>query len=72
MNAKIAFAEEALNRVPTNPTTEYEFKLRNQISRDLEGLNKVKARSEARSTLLSSRIKFIEDTCNNNNNNNNN
>jgi hypothetical protein len=71
MNAKIAFAEEALNKVPAIPTTEYEFRLRNQILRDLEGLNRVKVRSEARSTLLSSRIKFIEDTCSNNNNNNN-
>jgi hypothetical protein len=71
VNAKIGFAQEALNKVPAIPTTEYEFKLRNQILKDLEGLNKVKIRSEARSTLLSSRIKFIEDTCNNNNNNNN-
>jgi len=72
MNSKIAFAQETLNKVPTIPTTEYEFKLRNQILRDLEGLNRVKVRSEARSTLLEARIKFIEDICNYNNNNNNN
>ena len=66
MNGKIAFAEQALSKIPTIPTTEHEFKLRNQILRDLEGLNKVKARSEARATLLGSRIQFIQDTVNNN------
>jgi hypothetical protein len=71
MSGKIAFAQEALGKVPTIPTTEYEFKLRNQISRDLDGLNRVKVRSEARATLLNSRILFIEAQIKNNNNNNN-
>lgn len=66
MNGKIAFAQEALSKIPTIPTTEYEFKLRNKILRDLEDLNKIKAQSEARATLLSSRIEFIEYTVNNN------
>jgi hypothetical protein len=66
MNGKIAFAQEALSKIPTTPTTENEFRLRNQILRDLEALNKVKARSEASATLLSSRILFIENTVNNN------
>jgi hypothetical protein len=70
MSGKIAFAQEALGKVPTIPTTEYEFKLRNQISRDLDGLNRVKVRSEARATLLNSRILFIEAQIKNNNNNN--
>jgi len=46
--------------VPTIPTTEHEFKLRNQILRDLDGLNKAKIRAEARATLLNSRIEFIQ------------
>jgi len=70
INGKIAFAQEAFNKVPTIPTTEYEFKLRNQIIRDLEALNRDKVRSEARATLLNSRIQFIEAQMNNNNNNN--
>jgi hypothetical protein len=70
MNSKIAFAKEAFDKVPMIPTTEYEFKLRNQISRDLDGLNRVKVRSEAKATLLNSRILFIEAQIKNNNNNN--
>ncbi len=71
MNGKIAYAQEALNKVPTIPTTEHEFMLRNQILRDLEALNRVKIRSEAKATLLNSRIRFIEAQMKNNNNNNN-
>lgn len=67
MDSKIAYAQQAISKVPTNPTTDYEFKLRNQIIRDLEHLNKVKVRSEAKATLLSSRIRFIEAQMNNKN-----
>jgi len=70
MNFKIAFIENKLKEVPTIPTNDYEFRLRNQLLKDLEDLSRVKAQSEARATLLCSRIKFIEDVCNNNNNNN--
>lgn len=70
MNGKIAFAQEALNKVPTTPTNEQEFKLRNQIIRDLEGLHRVKDRSEASRTLLSSRIAFINSQINPIDNNN--
>lgn len=66
MNGKIAYAQQALSRIPTTPTTEQEFKLRNQIIQDIESLNRVKIRSEARATLLASRIQFIQDTVNNN------
>lgn len=72
MDFKIAFVENKLKEVPTIPTNEYEFKLRNQLLKDLEDLNRVKAQSEARAALLYSRIKYIENVCNNNNNNNNN
>lgn len=66
MNGKIAYAQQTLGRIPTIPTTEQELRLRNQIIQDLERLNRVKIRSEARATLLGSRIQFIEDTVNNN------
>jgi hypothetical protein len=70
MNGKIAFAEQALNKIPATPTNEMEFRLRNQIIRDLEDLHKVKYRSEASMALLGSRIEFIKfhiDPQNNNN-----
>jgi len=70
MIGKIAFAEQALNKVPAIPTNEMEFKLRNQIINDLEGLHKVKDRSEASIALLNSRIDFIKFKINPENNNN--
>jgi hypothetical protein len=60
MQTKIAYAEDVLSKIPTIPTTEYEFKLKNQILKDLEELNRNKVRAEARATLLNSRIQFIE------------
>jgi hypothetical protein len=60
IETKLDFARNALSKVPTIPTTEYEFKLKNQILRDLDSLAKDKVRAEARATLLSSRIQFIE------------
>lgn len=69
LDNKIAYAQGVYTNIPTIPTTEYEFRLRNQIIRDLEGLNRDKVRSEAKATLLTSRIQFIEVQMNNNNNN---
>lgn len=69
---KIAYAEQVLSKIPAIPTNEMEFKLRNQIIRDLEGLHIVKNRADASITLLSTRIKFIEDQINLQKNNNNN
>lgn len=60
MQTKIAYAEGVLSKIPTIPTTEYEFKLKNQILKDLDQLNRHKVRAEARATLLNSRIQFIE------------
>ena len=60
MQTKIAYAEGVLSKVPTIPTTEYEFRLKNQILKDLNELNRNKVRAEARATLLNSRIQFIE------------
>ena len=67
----MAYAQSIYTKIPTIPTTEYEFKLKNQIERDLDNLNRDKVRSEAKATLLNSRIQFIEAQMNNNNNNNN-
>ncbi len=60
MQTKITYAEGVLSKIPTIPTTEYEFRLKNQILKDLEELNRNKVRAEARATLLNSRIQFIE------------
>ena len=60
IEGKLDFAKNALEKVPTIPTTEHEFRLKNQILRDLDSLNRDKVRAEARATLLTSRIEFIE------------
>lgn len=60
IETKLNFARDALSKVPTIPTTEYEFRLKNQILRDLDSLARDKVRAEARATLISSRIQFIE------------
>lgn len=69
IDTKLTYAQEALKKVPTNPSTEHEFNLRRQILYDLEMLSKDKVRSEARATILNSRIQFIEIKYNNNNQN---
>lgn len=60
LETKINYANGVLSKIPTIPTTEHEFKLKNQILRDLNNLSRDKIRAEARATLLSSRIQFIE------------
>lgn len=60
LDNKLSFAENALAKIPTIPTTEYEFRLKNQIIKDLNDMHNKKVRSEARITLLNSRIQFIE------------
>lgn len=60
LEAKLSFAQNALAKIPTIPTTDYEFRLKNQIISDLNDMNNKKVRSEARVTLLNSRIQFIE------------
>lgn len=66
LDEKIIYAKEALAKVPAIPTTEYEFKIKNHIIEDLNRISKDKIRSEARVTLLNSRIQFIEIQINNN------
>jgi hypothetical protein len=60
IETKLDYAKNALSKVPTIPTTEYEFRLKNQILRDLDSLSRDKVRAEARAILLTSRIQFIE------------
>lgn len=60
IEAKLEFANMTLSNLPVLPTTEYEFKLKNQILSDLNNLNRDKIRAEARATLLTSRVQFIE------------
>lgn len=64
LETKLDFAQKAFYKLPQIPTTEYEFKLKNQILRDLDLLSKDKDRAESRATLLSSRIQFIDNKIN--------
>lgn len=57
---KLNYANNALSKIPTIPTSEYEFKLKNKILSDLDTMNRSKIKAEARVTLLTSRIEFIE------------
>jgi hypothetical protein len=64
LETKMGFAQNVFSKIPAIPTTEYEFKLKNQILRDLDKLSRDKVRAEARVTLLTSRIQFIESKIN--------
>jgi hypothetical protein len=64
IETKIEFAKNKLSTVPETPTTEYDVRLKNQILRDLEKLNRDKFRAEARIVLHTSRIEFIESQIN--------
>ena len=63
---KMAFAQNKLSEIPEIPTTEYEFKLKNQIHKDLNFLTSNITRAEGRVVLLNSRIEFIEININKN------
>lgn len=60
LEQKLSFAQNALAKIPTIPTTEHEFRLKNKIISDLNDMHNKKVRAEARITLLNSRIQFIE------------
>jgi hypothetical protein len=60
INQKVTFAQDTLSKVPEIPTNEYEYKLKNTILKDLEKLSQAKIRAEAKTTLLNSRIEFIQ------------
>lgn len=57
---KLAYAQDALQKVPTIPTTEREFNLKNVILKDINDMTHTKNNAEGRATLLSSRIQYIE------------
>jgi len=57
---KLGYAQNALQQVPTIPTTEREFKLKNIILKDISDMTQTKNKSEGRVILLNSRIEFIE------------
>jgi hypothetical protein len=63
---KLAYAQNALEKVPTIPTTERQYNLRNEILKDLREMTEIKKNAEGRATLLSSRIQFIESKIQNN------
>ncbi len=67
MEDKERYAKEVFAKIPAIPTTEQEFRVRNDIIRDLDRFNITKTRAEARATLLNSRIQFIEIKLQNNN-----
>jgi len=60
INQKTTYAQETLSKVPETPTNDYEHRLKNTILRDLHELNVQRIRSEAKATLLNSRIEFIQ------------
>jgi hypothetical protein len=64
INDKLAYAQNALSKLPTTPTNEQQFRLKNHILNDLEQFNKDKVRAEARLTLINSRLEFIESNVN--------
>jgi hypothetical protein len=65
---KIAYAQEAIAKIPLIPRTEAEFNLKTQIQTDLDTMSNTKTRAEARATLINSRVEFIESQMNNRNN----
>jgi hypothetical protein len=60
INQKATYAQETLSKVPEIPTNDYEHRLKNTILKDLYNLNLQKVRTEAKATLLNSRIEFIQ------------
>ena len=64
LDSRLAYVQNALSKVPTIPTTEHEFQLKNLMLKDLQDINADKTKAEARATLLTSRIQFIESKIN--------
>ncbi len=60
LTQRTLYAQGVLSNVPEVPTTQYEFKLRNQILKDLDKMNTERIQAEAKATLIKSRIEFIE------------
>lgn len=60
MIQKTSYAQDVLSKIPAIPTNEHEYRLKSKILSDLEDLNRIKVRAEAKATLLNSRIEFIQ------------
>jgi hypothetical protein len=60
MEEKLAYAESALQQLPTDRTAEENKHLKNIITKDIKEMTEIKENAEGRITLLSSRIQFIE------------
>ena len=60
IDQKATYAQDVFSKVPSTPTTQQEFQLKNQILKDLEELRIARMRAEAKATLLNSRIEFIQ------------
>jgi hypothetical protein len=64
LNDKLAYAQNALSKIPEIPTNDHYFRLKNHILSDIEQFNKDKIRAEARLTLINSRLEFINSAIN--------
>lgn len=60
IDQKVSYAQATLLKLPEIPTNQAQYDLRIRILDDLNELNKQKTRTEARTTLLNSRIEFIQ------------
>ena len=60
LNQKASYAQDVLSKQPEVPTNDYQYRLRRQILTDLDSLASQKVRAEAKTTLINSRIEFIQ------------
>lgn len=68
IEGRLNYVRNALTLVPENPVNVNQLNLKNRILSDLQALNRDKIRAEARTTLLISRIEYIENKVNENKN----
>ncbi len=66
IEGRLNYVRNALTLVPENPTNLDQLNLKNRMLSDLQALNRDKIRAEARTTLLISRIEYIENKVNEN------
>jgi hypothetical protein len=60
MNHNMAIVKDTLTKIPAIPTNDFEFGLKEQLLQDFKRFNETKLQAEGRTTLLNSRIEFIE------------
>jgi len=66
IEGRLNYVRNALTLVPENPANLDQLNIKNRILSDLQALNRDKIRAEARTTLLISRIEYIENKVNEN------